>query len=255
MATAHPELRQRLGDYGFDGSVAGLCAMAAGGVALAGLTCSGARAGRRVLPAIELVSSLTLLGTVAIYVHATRHGKFAVWAGLLESLPLHGDERVLDMGCGRGAVMTIVAKLVPQGRVVGLDLWTADQSGNSPEATRRNLEAEGVIDRCQVMTGNMTAMPLPDASFDLVVSSMAIHNIDQFRRSKQGCLQAVNEAVRVLKPGGRLMITDLGLTPLYARRMRDLGMDDVQQRTLDWRFWYGPWIGARLVTATKPRSQ
>ena len=96
------------------------------------------------------------------------------------------------------------------------------------------------------------SLPFADGTFDLVVSSLAIHNIDQFRPSKQGCSTAVAEAARSLKPGGRLMIADLGLTPLYACRLRELSMQAVRQRKLGWRFWYGPWMGADLVTAVKP---
>ena len=44
--------------------------------------------------------------------------------------------------------LAMVAKLVPRGRAVGLDLWRSeDQSGNKPQATWRNLDIEGVRDR------------------------------------------------------------------------------------------------------------
>jgi arsenite methyltransferase len=66
------------------------------------------------------------------------------WAELPGSQPWRGDEHVLDMGCGRGAILGMVAKIVPRGRAVGLDLWRSeDQSGNEPEATWRNLDLEG----------------------------------------------------------------------------------------------------------------
>ena len=48
------------------------------------------------------------------------------------------------------------------------------------------------------------------------------------------------------------MIADLLWTSAYAEHLVDLGMKDVQYRSLGWRFWYGPWAGAKLVTATKP---
>src|SRR5690242_1981655 len=61
---------------------------------------------------------------------------------------------------------------------VGVDLWrNVDQSGNSAEATLRNAVAEGVADRVEVQTGDMTALPFEDNSSDVVVSSLAIHNI------------------------------------------------------------------------------
>jgi arsenite methyltransferase len=252
MAGVRADLRERRGDYGYDGSLAGLFTMGVGGVVLAGFALVHAGAGHAVSSVIELGGSLVLLVTVANYLYATRLGKFAVWAELLDDLQLRGDERVLDMGCGRGAVLSMVAKRVPRGRAVGLDLWrSVDQSGNKPEATKRNLDAEGVGDRSTLETANMTAMPFPDAAFDLVVSNLAIHNI----KGRHERLQAVDEAVRVLKPGGRLLIADLMWTGAYARRLRERGMETVDERRLDWRFWYGgPWLAMvpGLVTASKP---
>jgi ubiquinone/menaquinone biosynthesis C-methylase UbiE len=141
---------------------------------------------------------------------------------------------------------------VPRGRLNGLDLWTTDQSGNNADATWANLRAEGVSERCELHTADMLAMPFPNESFDLVVSSMAIHNIDERNiRHHDRRLQAVDEAARVLKPGGRLLITDFW-TSVYARRLQERGLLEVRRRPLGWRFWYGPWLGANLVTATKP---
>jgi SAM-dependent methyltransferase len=86
---------------------------------------------------------------------------------------------VLDLGCGRGAVLTAVAKRLTTGTATGIDLWGAehDQSGNAREATLANAEIEGVSARVRVETGDMRQLTFADASFDLVVSSLAIHNI------------------------------------------------------------------------------
>ncbi|MGD0255978.1 MAG: class I SAM-dependent methyltransferase [Acidimicrobiales bacterium] len=250
-AVTHLELREHRGDYGFDGSLVGPCAIGAAGVMLAGAAGVHHRVGRRRSAVLELSSGLVLLITVVVYLHTTRRGKFAVWAELLNGLQLRGDERVLDMGCGRGAILAMVAKLIPGGKAVGLDLWTADQSGNRPGTTLRNLGAESVSKHCALVTGDMSAMPFSDSSFDAVLSSAAIHNIDRHHRQSPRRLQAVDEAVRVLKPGQRLMIADLAWASAYAKHLVDLGMEDVQCRSLGWRFWYGPWAGAKLVTATK----
>ncbi len=246
-------LRAHRGDYGVDGSLWGVSSILAAGAALAGLAVRHRRAGRGRLAFLEFGGSLAVLALVACDLHATRRGKFAVWAELLAALPLRGDDQVLDMGCGRGVVLAMVAKRLPQGKAVGLDLWTADQSGNRPEATRRNLAAEGVAERCELVTADMRYLPFPDATFDLVLSNLAIHNIDRSRpRAHTERLRAVEEAVRVLRPGGRLLIADPRWTPRYAQRLRELGMRDVQQRSLGWRVWYGPGNGAALVSATKP---
>jgi ubiquinone/menaquinone biosynthesis C-methylase UbiE len=247
----------RHADYGIDAPLTGLLPPVAGGLGLAALSAYHQRRGPRALATVELLSSASLLFTAAVYLHATRRGKFVIWDELLKDLHLRGDEQCLDMGCGRGAVMAMVAGLVPRGHVVGLDLWrTEDQSGNNPEVTRGNLAAEGVVERCELKTGDMLAMPFEDGTFDLVVSSLAIHNIDERDlRDHARRLQAVSEAARVLKPGGRLVITDLLWTRRYAEHLRQLGMHDVEQRALGWRFWYAPFLGADLVTATKPTGK
>jgi arsenite methyltransferase len=141
----------------------------------------------------------------------------------LVELDLPGDEHVLDMGSGRGAVLMMVAQLVPRGRAVGLDLWlSSDQSGNSEAAAKRNAELEGVADRVELRTGDMTSMPFDDASFDIVLSALAIHNITD----SGGRQKAIDDAVRVLKPGGRLRIADFRSTDEYVGRLRQLGITD-----------------------------
>jgi hypothetical protein len=87
-----------------------------------------------------------------------RASSSCVLADLLDELSLRGDEQVLDIGCGLGAVMAMVAKLVPRGHVVALDLSTHNQSDNRPEMTQRNFAAEDVDDRCELKTGDMLAM-------------------------------------------------------------------------------------------------
>src|SRR6478672_6162863 len=80
----------------------------------------------------------------------------------------------------------------------------------------------------------------PDATFDLVVSSLAIHNI----RSNAGRKRAIVEGFRVLKPGGRIVIADIRATTIYEEALRALGESNVVRRRLEWRFWWGnPFAG------------
>ncbi len=241
MARVNP---RRRGSYGIDAPYGPILmgVVAAGELGLA--ITSG-----KTLP---LIAGLFVLAVLAAYLHATLRGKFILWAEILDQLNLRGDERILDMGCGRGAVLLLAAQYLTTGRAVGVDLWRRfDQSGNSSEATRRNAMAEGVAERVELHDGDMRALPFDDNSFDLVLSSLAIHNIS----GSAGREQAIREAVRVLRPGGRLLISDVRGTSQYREVLAQLGMTDVARRRLGWQLW---WSGASMITpfvsATKPRS-
>ena len=239
----------RHGSYGVDAPVVfGVLTVLI--VACLAMTTIGAIKSGIVLPFLPVLFMLTV---AAFVLHTTLRGKFVAWAELLDKLGLRGDERILDLGCGRGAVLLIAAQRLTTGRAVGVDLWrSADQSGNSAEATRRNAIAEGVADRVELHTGDMTALPFEDNSFDVVVSSLAIHNI----RGRACREKAISEAVRVLRPGGRLMIADVRVTRQHQAQLAKIGMNNVVRRRLGWQFWWGgPWAATRLVTATKPERR
>lgn len=243
------------GDYGVDGSfhtfsaraqAIGIGAQAAALAVFAGISWA---SGKRLRAALAAVSCAAVAGAVVLYMYATRAGKFVVWERVLRDLRLAGDETVLDLGCGRGAVLLAAAKRLPRGRAIGVDLWQADQTDNSEQATLGNAVAEDVADSVELHTADITALPLPDESVDVVVSNLAIHNI----AGHAGRRHALDEAVRVLRPGGRLAIADLWETRQHAARLRELGWRDVRRRNLGRRMWYGgPWFSTRLVTATKP---
>ncbi len=196
------------------------------------------------------LAAVFLAACAGFGLYASLRGKFVVWAELLDRLGLRGDEQILDLGCGRGAVLLMAAQHLPAGRAVGVDIWRKqDQSGNSPEATRRNAIAEGVADRVELHTASMTALPFPDESFDIVVSSLAIHNI----KGEPGRDKAIDEAIRVLRTGGRLLVVDIFATRRYVARLTERDMANVTRRGLGMRLWWGgPWVSTHLVTATKP---
>jgi len=190
-----------------------------------------------------------LLGMAGVYLHTTRRGKFQVWRNLLAGAAIRRDERVLDLGCGRGAVLLMAAEYLPRGQAVGVDIWsTRDQSGNAMATTEQNALAEGVAERVELHTADMRQLPFESGSFDLIVSNVAIHNInDQVGRD-----QAIDEAWRVLRPGGRLLIADISKSRRYRQRLAELGAT-VVRRNLGWRMWWGgPWVPTMLVNAHKP---
>jgi arsenite methyltransferase len=190
-----------------------------------------------------LAAVLLLYGAVMLW--SSLVGKKRVRDRLVAALALAGSERVLDAGCGRGLALIACAKQLTTGKAVGIDLWAVkDLSDNNPEAARANAAAEGVGDRVEIETGNITALPFPDASFDAIISMTVIHNI----HSRDGRDRALRELVRVLKPGGRAAIFDLMHTTRYAEVMRETGMavEDLGRNVL----WLLP--SCRSLLARKP---
>jgi|SRR5581483_8883351 len=237
-------------DYGYDAPYALVIFAVIGAAGAIGAVIAWHHGNRR-LTAMLALYGVFFLGNALSFFYTTRRGKFAVWDDVLDHLELRGDERALDLGCGRGAVLVAAAKRLPAGRAIGVDLWrTRDQSGNAGSVTRRNASLEGVLERVSIVTADLRALPFADQSFDLVVSSLTIHNI----AGRRDRVAAVNEAWRVLKPGGRLLIADIRTTALSARALEAQGAGPTRRR-LGWRFWYGnPFAATTLVTASKPLS-
>jgi arsenite methyltransferase len=239
------------GDYGYDAPYALIAFAAIGTVCMLAAIASSIVRPRLALPLA--LYGVFFLANASSFFYTTRRGKFLVWEDILNELGVRGDERVLDMGCGRGAVLVAMGQRLTTGRVAGVDFWSSrDQSGNSRAVTMRNATLEGVQGAVEIATADMRALPFADATFDIVVSSLAIHNIP----SHAGRRQAIAEAWRVLKPGGRLAIADIRATARYARTLSELGARPVTRRGLGWRFWYGnPLARTSLVRAEKPQAR
>jgi len=173
----------------------------------------------------------------------------------IRHLNLRPDSQVLDLGCGRGALLTRIAKqLGPAGKVTGLDLWLSrDQSHNKMAVTQKNVDDLGLTDRVNLVTGDMTKLAFPDASFDVVTSSFAIHNI----KNEQARISAVKEAIRVLKPGGHIMIIDTGRNiNEYGRVFQDAGLQITQSMGLGFNGWWAtPLTDSYVVAGNKPATK
>ncbi|MDE1821817.1 MAG: class I SAM-dependent methyltransferase [Euryarchaeota archaeon] len=116
---------------------------------------------------------------------------------LIENMDLEGVERMLDLGCGWGAVGVAAAVGVPQGHVVMVDV-----NHRAVLLARENLR-ENHLENAEVRQGDLYH-PVGDELFDLIVSN------PPFKAGRDLVLRLMSEAPRHLRPGGRLLLVGKG---------------------------------------------
>lgn len=190
--------------------------------------------------------SICILQGVAMILYA-KVGKFHHRDRMLARVAWRGDESVLDVGTGRGLLLIGAARKLTTGKSVGIDIWSKqDLSGNAREQTLRNVELEGVSGRAEVKNGDATAMQFPDSTFDVVLSNLCIHNIP----SREGRDRACREIVRVLKPGGKAILSDFKNTANYCKVFHSAGTK-TSRSGLD--FWH-TFPPLRIIEVEKDKS-
>jgi len=124
------------------------------------------------------------------------------------------DARILEVGCGRGVALPVLAALRRPRRLVGIDI-----DPDLVSIARRTIEQAGLS--AEVARADVRALPFPDHSFDVVIDFGTCYHI-------AGSERAVSEIERVLEPGGRF-VTETRASQALAHPIRSSG------RGLPWR--------------------
>jgi len=123
---------------------------------------------------------------------------------VLNYLDWDGNGKLLDIGCGSGALSIKAAKKYPNALLIGMDYWGAmwDYAQSQCET---NAQLEGVADRIAFQKGDAAHLNFPDAQFDAAVSNFVFHEV----RTQPDKLALIREAMRVLKPGASFAFEDV----------------------------------------------
>lgn len=181
-------------------------------------------------------------------------GRRRAYSRLAAAAGVRRGQHVLDLGCGPGYFARMLADAVgPQGSVVGIDA--------APEMiayARRHARGRT---NCTFEPGTAESIAFAEATFDVVVSSLMLHHLTEEGRSR-----AAAEMLRVLRPGGTLLLADFAIAERGAWRVVALltGHGDMARRVPPLETLVAgagftelrpgaapPWL--RYVRATKPR--
>lgn len=112
---------------------------------------------------------------------------------------LAGKKRLLDVATGTGDLALWAVRKNPELQVIGLDY-----SSEMLALCDRKIHARSLSDKVQILQGDALALPFPDNSFDALTIGFGIRNIPDK-------LQALKEMQRVVIPGGRVLVLEMGL--------------------------------------------
>ncbi len=151
---------------------------------------------------------------------------------LVTRAEVRAGERALDLACGTGDIAFLLAGR--GARVVGLDItpeMIALAHGKiTPDTARSPLDRPGAV---QFLVGDMLSLPFPDRSFDLVTTGYGIRNVPDLARS-------LEEAWRVLRPGGRFFSLDFDRPVNVVVRASYLAYLSIVGRALGWAMYREP---------------
>lgn len=184
-----------------------------------------------------------ILGGFLMYMYSWA-GKFRHRERMLNLYTWEGDEQVLDVGVGLGLLMIGAAKRLSTGKAYGIDIFNAyDLSDNSLVQATNNTQLEDVAEKTIIIKGNILSSGFPDEKFDVILSNLCLHNIYNKTDRDQAC----REIFRILKPDGKVILSDFKNISAYEKVFLALGMKVERQGT----YYFNTFPPLTIITADK----
>ena len=130
--------------------------------------------------------------------------------------------KMLDMATGTADMAILACRLLSPEKVIGLDL-----SAEMLELGRKKIEKEGLANKIELLKGDAEAINFPDNSFDAVTVAFGVRNFENLENG-------LREMLRVLKPGGKLVILEFSTPNWGFKNLYNLYMGIVAPEVARW---------------------
>ncbi|MCI2031409.1 class I SAM-dependent methyltransferase [Limosilactobacillus sp.] len=193
---------------------------------------------------LTIIIVLVLLA-ILIYCNTLFRGRHLIWNQVLGDLKIPTKSRVAILGLNYAGLFINVAKLLKApGKVTGVN--TGNE--NIAKQEQKRIKENRVADRAELVEGSLQNLPLESRHYDYVFSAFTFHTVSPaINRGR-----AIQEAVRVMKPEGTLIIVDFGDLQQYRPLLNQMGFQNVRvvpTGVTGW--WGGPWLKTRILVARR----
>ncbi len=144
-----------------------------------------------------------------------------------DNVKVNDGAKILDVGCGSGALTIDCAKKYPNAKITGLDKWGGSYKSFTKELCESNAKIENVSN-IEFIQGSAVKLPFEDESFDAITSNFVYHNIPGNKQNY------ILESLRVLKKGGSFALHDIFIKAKYGnldkllKKLKDAGFEKVE---------------------------
>ena len=184
-----------------------------------------------ILLILTIISCAVSVWMILLYRAFSYNGKRQMSRQIIQSVASYvtvpDGGKILDVGCGSGALAIAVAKRNPNAEIIGIDRWGKEYASYNRQLCERNARAEKV-NNTRFQQGNAVKLDFADETFDAVTSNYVYHNIPGDRQAY------LLETLRVLKKGGAFALHDIfskskyGDMQAFVKKLKAMGYEEVE---------------------------